>query len=500
MNDDLRQRSLHIGLAAILALAGCGGSRSTGVRPQAEAGSDATTMSDASKPTDAGMSVDAPKSIDGNADVTSPEAGLTCDAGVQFDLDAATPCTGVQVHAPSGFTNALVAGQPAGTTFCLNAGTYTMASSVVAKKSDKFIGVGAVTIDFGATPYAALQGQGSQVFGLYGFGGSTGQSGVTVKNLTVQNCDPRHQSIKNNGCIAIKEGSDWTVQNVEVLGSDQGVGGGCDHCYLHDNYTYGIGDFGGVSPSDPARVTCSEIASNGGLPDPGGSTGASKTVQLTYAVWDGDYVHDNLGPGFWCDGCWQGSQTLIQNSTFTNNQGPGIDWEISWGACPAPNGCSVGTSTPYIGDGFAIARNNTLTNNDTVNLGQSCFNSAQIQVQNSEGIEAYGNTIDSRSGVNAICVISTVRANSWPTYPETVEPFYFHDNTVHLATTALVGEAGERFPLEASPGHVWFDNNTYHEVSATEGHWEWLTSAANLTFKQWQSDGQDPSGSLNMSP
>jgi hypothetical protein len=371
----------------------------------------------------------------------------------------------VAVSPPSGFTQAFVNSKPTGTTFCLGRGTYKMASSVSVPSNDSIIGAGrGVTIlDFTG---AALAGQNGDKYGLYGYGGSTGNRNVTVRALTLTNC---HSG--THTCQVLKTGWNWQVSTIGGKYSDIGFAGNqgtvCDDCYLHHNDVYGMVGSGTISNS--------EVAFNGGTPDAGGSSGGSKFVQLASVTWSNDYVHDNRGPAIWCDGCWPGSKVLVQGSSIENNTSFGIDFEITWGSS---------------GGGYAIARNNTLKGNDALDVGRSCFWSSQIHVQNSEGVEITGNTIDSSNGANALCAADTNRTIGYPTYPKCVVPYHATGNTITLAGPALVGEAGENDCTLTTSNFV-VNSNTYHLDSLDALHFQWRTSATALSWAQWRGVGQD---------
>lgn len=388
---------------------------------------------------------------------------------------APAPCSGVQVSPPNGFTQALVDRHAEGTTFCLAAGTFKLTQSIVVPSRDRIIGESRSTtvLDFGA---AKLDGQNDTMFGLYGYSGYQDQ--VTVRSLTLQHC---HVPSTNN-CVAMKQGSDWAVSDVEFRYNDVGLAGNCSGCAIHHNSVFGV--------SGAGLIENSRLAFNGGTPDAGGSTGASKTVRDARMTWRGNHIHDNRGPAIWCDGCWRDSSVLIDGNIIQNNDGPGIAFELTWGTW----NCS------WCGNGYVIARNNTLVGNATADRGRSCYYSGQISINNSQGIEIAGNIIDSSGGENALCVTDSSRAAGRPTYPEHVVPFTAHDNTIILRGPALVGEAGYEggggVPLNASTFLV--KTNTYKVDSMTASHWSWYSSRSALGFQKWRSQGMDRGSTISV--
>ncbi len=416
-------------------------------------------------------------------------------AGQWGQTGGGTACIGTNVT-PSTFNKTLVSNASSGTTFCLAPGTYNMTASILAKSNDKFIGTGTtkdqVVLDF---TNATLDAQSGINYAFYGFGGSTGQQNVTVLNLTIQNCKTGAHT-----CHALKTGWNWSISNVDVHASDVGLESGtgsvCDSCYLHDNVVYGY--------SGDGTIQNSEVFFNGGTPDAGGSTGGSKSTHLVNLTWKNNYVHDNRGPAIWCDGCWADSKLMIDGNRIENNTGAGIDFEITWGNCTVVT-CIDGVAST----GYAIAQNNTLKGNDTTDIGRSCSWSAQIQIQNSQGIVVTGNTVDSTNGANALCLIDTVRTgDQFPLAPECVSPATVTGNTFILKTVtsvnggpSLVGVAGDDTGSGCptyTPSDLLFQNNHYMLDSLSAQHWQWSGAGTQLNYgtaSQWQGVGQDSAGS-----
>jgi hypothetical protein len=323
-------------------------------------------------------------------------------------------------------------------------------------------GIGATVIDFtGVTPDANTDGS------LYCFYGYVGyQDDVTVRDLTVKSCvDPGGVRVASN----MKTGARWLVTGVETAAGGAGFNGGSGSVFdlsrSHDNQTFGFTGAGTVQNS--------EVDHNGGVPDGGGSMGGSKSVRQGDVYWLSNRVHDNLGPGIWADG--HSGDFVVRGNDIRNNTGAGIDFEISWHPTNASN---------------LLAENNTLVGNDTDLIGKSCFWSAQVLVQNSEGVVVRNNIIDSSNGSNAICAVDTDRAESYPDYPENVEPFLAEGNTITLGTQTIVGQRGDQNGEHVhTVDSVPFRSNLY--LGDTGGaHWQWINSSSTLTLPQWQSLGQ----------
>jgi hypothetical protein len=397
---------------------------------------------------------------------------------------SATPpaCSGVNVPPGTGtLTARLISRKPAGTTFCLAAGTYNINHAVLLSSNDQLrgAGIGTTIIDESAVTGRT---QDSNTYCLYGYGGTTGQHDVTVSDLTVQGC---HNSTYNG--YNLKEGDNWTVRRVESRFGDEGLTGNCDHCLIHDNIHYGVAPNAGI-------ITNSELYGNGycsGLCGGTGDWGMTKSVHLASMVWRNDYIHNNF-TGIWCDGCFKGSTVLIGRNRIEDNFGPGVDFENSWGQCGDCSG------------GLIIVRNNTLSGNATDDgVNTSCSHDGQITIRASIGVVVGpGNTIDSSNGANALCVKDDPGSGAGnPNSPQATVPFTFTGNTVILRGTALVGETGDYGAIHGvSTDSSTFvsANNVYQSDTPDGGHFQFYTLShypPYWTYSQWQGRGFDASGS-----
>jgi parallel beta-helix repeat protein len=363
-------------------------------------------------------------------------------------------CSGVSVD-PGSDLQAIVKSYPGGTTFCVKAGTYAVTGTGVLLKSyDTVIG----------EPGAVLDGGGVAQYGLYGYGTSTGQKNVTIKGLTLKNFAGR----------AIRAGWDWTIQGNEMSTSQVGValnsGVVLRGNYIHDNRQYGISS----GPASNILIEGNELAHNNTSISCGGScagnAGGSKIVGSTpgtYGVtWRGNWVHDNIGPGIWSDG--NVHNVLYENNLVQDNTGIGIFHEISW----------AGT-----------IRNNVVRDNDSKAIGKSCWwASAQIDVNNSQNVQVYGNTVSSSDGANGICGYGGARSETAP-YPTSLANLDVHDNNIHLVGAGLTGEAG------VNASNISFDTNMYYVDNLSTDHWIWRDTGAK-TWSQFQSVPQETHGTL----
>ena len=200
---------------------------------------------------------------------------------------------------------------------------------------------------------------------------------VTVQNLVIEKYDPTIQ----NGAIGGDQS--WTIRNNEVrlnyaVGITAHDGSQIIGNYVHDNGQMGVGGYG-----NNVLVQGNELASNGfwsGI-DPLWEAGELKFAQTNNLVVQGNYVHDNNGPGLWGD--IDSINTLYEDNVVVHNTISGISYEISYNA---------------------IIRNNTLIDNgygDTRGWGWG----AEINLQNSQNVQVYGNQVDMTGGGNGIVLI-----------------------------------------------------------------------------------------------
>jgi hypothetical protein len=349
--------------------------------------------------------------------------------------------------------------RPTGTTFCFQAGTYVLTSFVFPKTRDRLIGL----------PGAILTGQDTYAGGIKGYGGSTGQHHVTVRGFTIEH----FLNDWTSGSLAsINPGWNWIIKNNEVrYNSQAGVsvnnGSIVQGNNIHHNGRIGIT---GALVSG-VLIESNEIAFNntgsyyagheGGVKFVGGSVGASNLV------FRGNRVHDNTGVGLWVD-------TNVRNVTFEmntveNNSSIGIFYETSFDA---------------------IIRSNTLRNNASEYAGKSCNWGSQIHVNDSQGVEIYGNTVNSSNGSNGICAVDGDRTTPGS---NKVANLYVHDNVVRMRLSSTVGMVG-RSTAYGNSANNRFAHNTYYVTDKSNKAWAWST--APIGWRRWHRYGNDRRGSL----
>ena len=204
-------------------------------------------------------------------------------------------CTGVDVSSGQNLVQ-VAAAHPAGTTFCIHAGTYSVSNRIVVESNDKFIGDSRTGVVIATT-------QADVIF----YANNT--EGVLIQGMTITGAQGASSCVPNCG-KGIWPGRATTVRDVR----------------LHHNENHAIG--GGKAGLLVENV---EIDHNGSPTLTGNSSGGIKSV-FGYTITD-SYIHDNTGPGVWCDvGCqsepgYAGGFRVL-NNTITNNTRSGVRAEI----------------------------------------------------------------------------------------------------------------------------------------------------------------------------
>ncbi len=301
------------------------------------------------------------------------------------------------------------------------------------------------------------------------FGGPA--ANVTIKGLTVE----KYASPAQFGAIGNQNpGPGWVISNNEVrlnhgTGLSLGAGAQATQNNVHDNGERGVG-----GAAENILLDSNEIARNNyaGF-EVSWEAGGAKFGATTGLVMRNNYVHDNAGPGLWCDSdCMN---TLIEGNTIINNtRGPGIQYEISYNA---------------------TIRNNTVRYNHVPDSGWWMWGS-QILLQNSMGCEVYGNTVDVDTDGNAIGLMNQNRG-SGPYGLRAAMNNYIHDNTIITrhspqGGTGLVADYDEQ--NISSNGNNRFDSDTFHVSDPSAYQWAW---GAGMTWTEFQAAGQEQHGVID---
>jgi hypothetical protein len=372
-----------------------------------------------------------------------PQPTITC----RPDAVEITPGTDIQ---------AMVNRFPAGTTFCILAGTHYPATPIVPKSSDTLTG------EFGAI----IDG-GQVVLGTYDgiiWGKENNVTNVTIRNLVVRNLPGLNQSGNINKCINNKGSSaGWVIDHNELTACQGGIAGADSAVItsnrIHDNIQYG---FGGNN-STGVTIQNNEIDHNDVCRCYPGDGAASKLVYTTNYSVIGNYFHDNGNHDVWFD---------------TGNTGVLID-----GNTMTMTGLFDKPVLMEANDGTAIIRNNTITISSNAQVG--------IQVNNSSNEQIYNNTITNASTLGGAIGIhifyNAARIGSDTTNNS------IHDNMVTLQqSTAIIAQVScsgvnDCSPYWTSKGNT-FTGNTYDVPNQTGRYWNLQTA---VTWAQWTAIGFD---------
>jgi parallel beta-helix repeat protein len=190
-------------------------------------------------------------------------------------------------------------------------------------------------------------------------------SNVTIKNLVIE----KYASAPQTGAVQGREGANWTVEDSEVrLNSGAGIGVGegaiVRRSTIHHNGQLGIGGVGRNIKIENNWIW----ANNTRGFDFTWEAGGAKLALSVGATFRGNYVHDNIGPGLWCDiDC---RDAIFESNIVESNHDAGIFYEIS---------------------SNAIIRDNVVKHNGIGRRGW--FWGADILVAASQNVEVRDNTL-----------------------------------------------------------------------------------------------------------
>lgn len=291
-------------------------------------------------------------------------------------------------------------------------------------------------------------------------------TGVVVQGLTIE----KYATLGGKGTISAPNGQFWIVRN-NVFRSNHstavglGDNGQVLNNYLHHNGQNGVGAY----DASNLIITGNEASYNGQFFDPFWGAGGMKVAFIDNSTIAANYVHNNFGPGIWCDiDC---KTVSIYGNTVNDNDQSGIFYEISFDALIYSN----------------IVRRNGF------NAGAGPAQ-AGILIAESKNVAVYSNTVeDNAFGIYAY---QEARGTS-PAYGVTwvVQDLNVHDNTVK--TSGRIGlEQTESDTSYFTSKNNHFEANTYTLAGATT-HFTW-NDANNQSFTTWQGFGHDsPVGSAS---
>ena len=396
-------------------------------------------------------------------------------------------CSGVNLSPGPNIQNS-VSSHPAGTTFCLAAGTYAQ-QSVVPKNNNQFIGAYGAVLDGRNTTAHAFSGT---------------ASGVVIQNLKIINYNPDAvNGYTSDSAVQGDYSYGWIVKNNELaynwgagldLGNHMQIIGN----YIHHNTQIGI-DSNNITTNTGQNIVVdsNEIAYNNYRHDfdPGWEAGGTKYWATSNLQATRNYVHDNIGSGLWSD--TDNINTNYANNDIENNSEGGIAHEVSYDA---------------------VIQNNLLKNNGRT-LVYGWLYQPQIRINSSGGaattggqIEITGNTVISGPNAGGIGLEQQDRSSDSASYgPHVVRNVYVHDNTVDLSAAIYQPSQSGIYPPENGAGeddgeqliftgrNNRFVHNSYYLGSSAlaRNAFDWMDKTVGVSA--WKGYGQDTTGTFNYS-
>jgi len=256
---------------------------------------------------------------------------------------------------------------------------------------------------------------------------------VAVAPFIIQVCQPGNPHCSNDveiigfvvqkaanpsgwGAVDAEGTAGWLFKNNEVR-FNHGTGVVIDGSTIEDNYIHHNGQLGlsgSCAPSSDltacfpnsshnVRILNNEIAHNNTLNFSAQDEAGGGKWAATYGLLvRGNYVHDNRGPGLWCDiTCFK---AVFECNTLNHN--------ILQKTAPF-NGDGLGGGIIYEVSNKAIIRYNTFIDNDPdPKLGNDgLLLAAGIIVSASSGVDAYGNLVIGLNGIGVDMTSSSFDSN-----------------------------------------------------------------------------------------
>jgi hypothetical protein len=300
-------------------------------------------------------------------------------------------------------------------------------------------------------------------------------SNVLIRNVTIE----KYASVAQKGAVQAQGAAGWIVENCEVrLNSGAGIAVGTGSlvrgCDIHDNGQIGITGVGRDVLVDNNRIWANNIRGFSSEWEAGGV----KIALGDSVVFRGNHIHDNFGPGLWCDiNC---RNVLYEGNVVERNNGAGIFHEISFNA---------------------VIRNNIVRHNGIAD--KDWFWGNDILVAASQDVEVYANTLTVSPGKCGIMLIDQgrddlARAHRGPIYKT-------RNNKVHHNEMTFEGAACAGGASDVKPGHEnfsiitdgnnLFDGNLYR-VPRTGGPARFAWGHEVLDWDALRGKGVEPNGRL----
>jgi hypothetical protein len=250
--------------------------------------------------------------------ITTTETVTVTEAPAPPPTTTAPPpsCTGTAV-APGGGLKTAMDAAPAGTTFCLGEGTYTLSASISVQDGDRVIGAGRslTHIDGSGVP--------TNVSGIFGISRDAYFEGVDVFGARTPPAGTTGVCSPNANCgRAFATGGQGTLTLQSISCHDNGGncvgGGGTANLVADDLDCYQNGNAYSMTKEFRYAACIKKAAAY-----PTGNDTGNVTITNSF-------IHDNPWVGIWCDFCHVGF-FQITDSTLSHNGKAGVSYEVSGG-------------------------------------------------------------------------------------------------------------------------------------------------------------------------
>ncbi len=294
---------------------------------------------------------------------------------------------------------------------------------------------------------------------------------VRIRNVTIE----KYASAAQKGAIQAQDAVGWIIENCDLrLNSGAGIAAGAGSrirgCNIHHNGQIGIAGAGRDIMIEDNWIW----ANNTRRFSSGWEAGGVKLAEGDGVVFRGNHVHDNTGPGLWCDiNC---RDVLYENNLVELNHGAGIFHEISYGA---------------------IIRNNIVRHNGLAD--KEWFWGDDILIAASQDVAVYGNMLTVSPGKCGIMLIDQGRpmkgARKYKTRNNRV-----HDNEMTFEGAVCAGGASDTAPGDENfaiitEGNNTFDRNVYR-VPRAAGPQRFAWGHAVFEWDELREQGVEPNGRL----
>jgi hypothetical protein len=475
---------------------------------------------------------------------TASTTSVVMDANHTFTAVYETPsCVGVSVYPGTDSIKNAVAAYPAGTTFCIKAGTHRLTTSITAQTGDKYIGETGAILN-GSKILTSFQKSGS-----YWVATGQYQQEPTFSPSLCLGSAP--------SCIypekVFVDGNDlWQVTSLSTLGTGQFYFDYANAAiYLFDDptghlveATTGAGGIIGYSGGSSDNVVVKNLI----FEKFGGGDVIASSHNVLKAV-DGWRVENNevrfnsyIGVANYGNGAVRnnyihhngeyglGGGGLIEGNTIANNNTDGFDPNNDAGGSKFLRTIGLvvrgNTASSNTGRGFwtdydnlnamyenniienntemgifhevscaVVIRNNVARGNNSAMAGKSLWNGGQIYARSSKDMQIYGNDVTAAGpGTHGI----SLRGGDAP-YSTTncgtvqLQNIQVHDNVIRLDTGDQNGMVGGYAGYGATY-NIQFSNNTYYLTDLTGVYFLFDAASTVLPKEQWQALGQDVTG------